>query len=85
MLSDCLAALQENSPDAQVFCLLHKMDLLEPARRKQVYTDRVQDLRKRSREVLDAGAEAARANPRLASPEQAASSVRIHCLSLIHI
>ena len=75
MLSDCLAALQENSPDAQVFCLLHKMDLLEPARRKQVYTDRVQDLRKRSREVLDAGAEAARANPRLASPE----------LSLIHI
>lgn len=81
MLSDCLAALQENSPDAQVFCLLHKMDLLEPARRKQVYTDRVQDLRKRSREVLDAGAEAARANPRLASPEQAASSVRIHCFA----
>ncbi|WFD02830.1 Protein fmp32, mitochondrial [Malassezia obtusa] len=28
---DCLSALQSNSPGAEVFCLLHKMDLIEPS------------------------------------------------------
>lgn len=45
---ECLAALQANSPDAHVFCLLHKMDLVEAPRRRSVYASRVEELRKKS-------------------------------------
>lgn len=45
---ECLAALQANSPQAHVFCLLHKMDLVEAPRRRSVYASRVEDLRKKS-------------------------------------
>jgi Ras-related GTP-binding protein A/B len=45
---ECLAALQLNSPSAQVFCLLHKMDLVEAPRREGIYTSRVDELRKTS-------------------------------------
>jgi len=45
---ECLSALQANSPDAHVFCLLHKMDLVEASRRRSVYASRVEELRKKS-------------------------------------
>jgi Ras-related GTP-binding protein A/B len=45
---ECLSALQANSPDAHVFCLLHKMDLVEAPRRRSVYASRVEELRKKS-------------------------------------
>ncbi|UZJ51161.1 hypothetical protein CBS101457_000481 [Exobasidium rhododendri] len=45
---ECLAALQLNSPSAQVFCLLHKMDLVEAPRRESIYSSRVDELRKTS-------------------------------------
>ena len=49
---DCLSALQTHTPDAEIFCLLHKMDLIQPERRKSLYMSRVADLRKKAREVL---------------------------------
>lgn len=45
---ECLSALQDNSPDAHVFCLLHKMDLVDASRRRSVYASRVEELRKKS-------------------------------------
>ncbi|KDN40171.1 hypothetical protein K437DRAFT_258755 [Tilletiaria anomala UBC 951] len=45
---DCLSALQSNSPEAGVFCLLHKMDLVDASRRKSVYASRVAELKKKS-------------------------------------
>ncbi|WFD29333.1 GTP-binding protein gtr1 [Malassezia sp. CBS 17886] len=68
---DCLSALQSHSPDAQVFCLLHKMDLVEPARRRELYMSRVADLRKKTREVLRAHA---------SSPD-ARDELRLHCFA----
>lgn len=52
---DCVQALYQYSPDAQVFCLLHKMDLVDKARRREVYGERVRELRRKSREVLGGG------------------------------
>ena len=66
---DCLSALQTHTPDAEIFCLLHKMDLIQPERRKSLYMSRVADLRKKAREVL----------------KEAASSPSHRDLSLIHI
>lgn len=51
---DCISALYQYSPDAQVFCLLHKMDLVDKSRRASVYSSRVSELRKKSREVAQA-------------------------------
>jgi len=51
-VSDCVSALQSHSPNAEVFCLLHKMDLIESSRRRDLYRSRVADLRKKTREVL---------------------------------
>ncbi|SNX81543.1 related to GTR1 - GTP-binding protein [Melanopsichium pennsylvanicum] len=51
---DCISALYQYSPDAQVFCLLHKMDLVDKDRRAKVYSDRVKELRRKSREVAQA-------------------------------
>lgn len=45
---DCLTALRANSPDAHVFCLLHKMDLVDASRRRSVYATRVEELKKKS-------------------------------------
>lgn len=49
---DCLSALYQYSPDAQVFCLLHKMDLVDKSRRAKVYAERVRELRRKSSEVV---------------------------------
>ncbi|GAC97817.1 hypothetical protein PHSY_005405 [Pseudozyma hubeiensis SY62] len=51
---DCVSALYQYSPDAQVFCLLHKMDLIDATRRAGVYSSRVKELRRKSREVAQA-------------------------------
>ncbi|SOV08591.1 related to GTR1 - GTP-binding protein [Ustilago sp. UG-2017a] len=48
---DCLSALYQFSPDAQLFCLLHKMDLVDKSRRANMYAERVRELRRKSREV----------------------------------
>jgi Ras-related GTP-binding protein A/B len=33
----CLSAIYENSPSAKVFCLIHKMDLLQEDQRDKVF------------------------------------------------
>ncbi|SPO19879.1 related to GTR1 - GTP-binding protein [Ustilago trichophora] len=53
---DCISALYQYSPDAQVFCLLHKMDLVDKSRRAAVYSSRVKELRRKSAEVAQAAA-----------------------------
>ncbi|SPO20799.1 related to GTR1 - GTP-binding protein [Ustilago trichophora] len=53
---DCVSALYQYSPDAQVFCLLHKMDLVDKSRRAAVYSSRVKELRRKSAEVAQAAA-----------------------------
>lgn len=44
----CIEAIQENSPDAQVFCLVHKMDLVPDEAREKVFRERVAMIRARS-------------------------------------
>ena len=67
---DSLSALQTHTPDAEVFCLLHKMDLIEPSRRKNIYMNRVADLRKKAREVL---------NEHASSSPHAAHAIHLRC------
>lgn len=40
----CLSAVQENSKDAQIFCLIHKMDTVDEDLRLQVFTERAGEL-----------------------------------------
>jgi len=47
----CLAALQEYSPQAQVFCLLHKMDKIPASERLSVYNAKVDELKHKSGQV----------------------------------
>ncbi len=60
-------ALQSNSPDAHVFCLLHKMDLVDAHRRKELYAARSSDLLKRAESVVSSttssSATSAKPNP----------------------
>uniref|UniRef100_A0A915KM22 Ras-related GTP-binding protein n=1 Tax=Romanomermis culicivorax TaxID=13658 RepID=A0A915KM22_ROMCU len=42
----CLEALGQNSPDAKIFCLIHKMDLVHEDHRDQIFLAREQDLKK---------------------------------------
>lgn len=44
----CLDAMHMNSKDANIFVLIHKMDLVEESQRKQVFQGRVNDLTARS-------------------------------------
>ena len=67
---DCLSALQTHTPDAEIFCLLHKMDLIQPERRKSLYMSRVADLRKKAREVLKEAA---------SSPSHRDRSIHLRC------
>lgn len=48
---DCVRLLSQHSPDAQAFCLLHKMDLVEASRRIDIYIQRVKELRVRAKEL----------------------------------
>ncbi|BFZ60000.1 GTP-binding protein gtr1 [Saitoella coloradoensis] len=47
--SQCVDALAQNSPDAQVFCLIHKMDLVQEEARESLFQDRQNALRERTR------------------------------------
>ncbi|KZP01163.1 hypothetical protein CALVIDRAFT_125560 [Calocera viscosa TUFC12733] len=49
--TDCLNAIKEYSPDASIFVLIHKMDLVGSDRRKEVFLRKKQELLDHSEDV----------------------------------
>jgi len=47
----CLEAIMTHSPDAKVFCLVHKMDLVQEDQRDVVFKEREEDLKRLSRPI----------------------------------
>ncbi|XP_015787447.1 ras-related GTP-binding protein A [Tetranychus urticae] len=47
----CLEAILQNSPDAKVFCLIHKMDLIPEEKRDLIFLDREAELKKLSEPI----------------------------------
>ncbi|XP_014245905.1 ras-related GTP-binding protein A isoform X1 [Cimex lectularius] len=47
----CVGAILENSPEAKVFCLIHKMDLLQEDQRDVIFRDRETELKSRSQPI----------------------------------
>ena len=45
----CLEAILQNSPEAKVFCLVHKMDLVQDDQRELVFKEREEDLKRLSK------------------------------------
>ncbi|XP_006823940.2 ras-related GTP-binding protein A [Saccoglossus kowalevskii] len=45
----CLEAILQNSPDARVFCLIHKMDLVQEDQRELIFRERKEDLQRLSK------------------------------------
>jgi len=45
----CLEAILQNSPEAKVFCLIHKMDLVQDDQRDMIYMERQDDLKRLSK------------------------------------
>jgi len=45
----CLEAILQNSPDAKIFCLIHKMDLVQEDQRDAIFKDREEDLKRLSK------------------------------------
>ncbi|KAI1278135.1 Ras-related GTP-binding protein A [Halotydeus destructor] len=45
----CLEAILQNSPDAKIFCLIHKMDLIQEEQRDLILRERENDLKRLSR------------------------------------
>jgi Ras-related GTP-binding protein A/B len=45
----CLEAILQNSPEAKVFCLIHKMDLVQEDQRDLIFKERESDLKRLSR------------------------------------
>ncbi|VDN82578.1 unnamed protein product [Brugia pahangi] len=45
----CLEALIQNSPNAKVFCLIHKMDLVSEEHKDQVFAEKERDIMSRSK------------------------------------
>uniref|UniRef100_UPI00358E4211 ras-related GTP-binding protein A isoform X1 n=1 Tax=Myxine glutinosa TaxID=7769 RepID=UPI00358E4211 len=45
----CLEAILQNSPEAKVFCLVHKMDLVQEDQRDPIFHKREEDLKRLSR------------------------------------
>jgi len=45
----CLEAILQNSPEAKIFCLLHKMDLVQEDQRDLIFKERKQDLTRLSK------------------------------------
>ncbi len=82
---DCISALYQYSPDAQVFCLLHKMDLVDKSRRAEVYSDRVKELRRKSREVAQqssaSASAAAAASGKGGGGAGGGEGFRVHCFA----
>lgn len=46
--TSCLEALRDNTPDAKVFCLIHKMDLVQVELRDKLFLERASFLKERS-------------------------------------
>ena len=44
----CLEAILNSSPHAKVFCLIHKMDLVQEDQRDLMFSEREKDLKKLS-------------------------------------
>eukprot|EP01134_Creolimax_fragrantissima_P000358 CFRG0358T1 len=44
----CLEAILQNSRDAKIFCLIHKMDLVQEGQRDVIFGDRQKELERRS-------------------------------------
>eukprot|EP00039_Didymoeca_costata_P012816 m.186417 g.186417 ORF g.186417 m.186417 type:complete len:307 (+) comp15591_c0_seq1:112-1032(+) len=44
----CLSSIAENSKDAKIFCLIHKMDLIQEHQRDMIFAERQAELRRRS-------------------------------------
>ncbi|KNC86323.1 Ras-like GTP-binding protein A [Sphaeroforma arctica JP610] len=44
----CLEAILQNSRDAKIFCLIHKMDLVQEGQRDAIFGDRELELKRRS-------------------------------------
>ncbi len=47
----CLEAILQNSPSAKVFCLIHKMDLVQEDQRDLIFNEREEDLKRLSRPI----------------------------------
>lgn len=47
----CLSAIYENSPSAKVFCLIHKMDLLQEDQRDKIFLERENEIINMSKPV----------------------------------
>jgi len=45
----CLEAILQNSPDARVFCLVHKMDLVQEDQRELIFRQREEDMKRLSK------------------------------------
>lgn len=45
----CLEAILQNSPEAKVFCLIHKMDLVQDDQRELIFHERQEDLKRLSK------------------------------------
>ncbi|XP_038173180.1 ras-related GTP-binding protein B isoform X4 [Arvicola amphibius] len=45
----CLEAIMQNSPEAKIFCLVHKMDLVQEDQRDLIFKEREEDLKRLSR------------------------------------
>lgn len=44
----CLEAILQNSPEAKIFCLVHKMDLVQEDQRDSIFREREEDLKRLS-------------------------------------
>ena len=44
----CLEAILQNSPSAKVFCLIHKMDLVQEDQRNLIFAEREEEIRRLS-------------------------------------
>lgn len=47
----CLSAIYENSPSAKVFCLIHKMDLVQEDQRDKIFSERENEIINMSKPV----------------------------------
>lgn len=45
----CLEAILQNSPDAKIFCLIHKLDLVQEDQRDLIFKEREDDLKRLSK------------------------------------
>ncbi|XP_072034319.1 ras-related GTP-binding protein A [Amphiura filiformis] len=45
----CLEAILQNSPEAKIFCLIHKMDLVQEDQRELIFHEREDDLKRLSK------------------------------------